>query len=266
MRLLEVVFSTRSAAPQLFQIFNYGGPTIMLTETPETKKPSKSIAQAPSEADDLSVNAHRQLIGYIGLTLPLLLIFIALIRDGVERWRSLDSISAYYYTGGVAAFVGMLISLSLFLFTYRGYDNKYNWADKLTAKTAACAALVVAFFPTAAPAGVSVLAWWTPLTGRLHYVAAVVLFAMFAIFALWLFRLTGKEEKRRPDKRRRNLFYLICGTIIVGSILWAGVNRLNGKSIFWPESVALIAFALSWLIKGNALNTIKNTARSLLPS
>ena len=225
---------------------------------------SKSTAQAPSQPDDLSVNAHRQLIGYIGLTLPFLLIFIALVRDGVERWRSLESISAYYYTGGVAAFVGMLVALALFLFTYRGYDNKYNWADRWAAKIAACAALLVAFFPTSAPVGVSALTWWTPTTGRLHHVAAVLLFVMFAIFALWLFRLTATGESLRPAKRRRNLVYLICGIIIVACIVWAGVNRLNGKPIFWPESVALIAFAVSWLVKGNALNTIMSTARSLL--
>lgn len=236
----------------------------MLTGRSESNQVSKSIAEAPSRTDDLSVNAHRQLIGYIGLTLPFLLIFIALARDGVERWRSLESISAYYYTGGVAAFVGMLVALALFLFTYRGYDNKYNWADKWAAKIAASAALVVAFFPTDAPVGVSTLTWWTPITGRLHYVAAVVLFVMFAIFALWLFRLTAKGEQPRADKRRRNLVYLICGILIVASIVWAAVSGLKGKPIFWPESIALIAFAVSWLVKGNAHNTIMSTARSLM--
>jgi hypothetical protein len=78
--------------------------------------------------DDLSDHAHRQLIGYIGLVLPIILIIIAVDRDGAEKWRELDSISAYYYTGAVAAFVGMLVALALFLFTYRGYRNKYYWA------------------------------------------------------------------------------------------------------------------------------------------
>jgi hypothetical protein len=91
-----------------------------------------------------------------------------------------------------------------------------------------------------------------------------VLFVMFAIFALWLFRLTAPGEQPRADKRRRNLVYLICGILIVASIVWAGVSRLNGKSIFWPESIALIAFAVSWLVKGNAVNTIMSTARSLM--
>jgi len=217
-------------------------------------------------SDDLSDNTHRQLIGYIGLVLPFLLIVLAVTRDGVERWRRLESISAYYYTGAVAAFVGMLVALGLFLFTYRGYANKYRWADQVAAKTAAGAALLVALFPTKAPLGVSPLPWWTPATGILHHAAAILLFSMFAVFALWLFRLTAGRERPGRDKRRRNNLYLGCGIVIVICIAWAGFNGLNDRPIFWPESVALIAFALSWLVKGYALGTIVGTARSWLRS
>ena len=225
-----------------------------------TPEPTAKIADRP---DDLSDHAHRQLIGYVGLVLPLVLIVIALLRDGVERWRSLTSISAYYYTGAVSAFVGMLISLSLFLFTYRGYKNEYHWADRAAALTAAIAALGVALFPTVAPAGVPALSWWLPLTGVLHQVCAGVLFTMFAVFALWLFRITPSGEQASRDKRWRNHAYLVCGLLIVASIIWAVIAGLRGKSIFLPESVALVAFAVSWLIKGYAYRTIASMARFL---
>ncbi|HUT40640.1 MAG TPA: hypothetical protein VM011_04795 [Gammaproteobacteria bacterium] len=213
--------------------------------------------------DDLSDHAHRQLIGYIGLVLPLILIYMAVVRDGVAQWRSLESISAYYYSGAVAAFVGMLVALALFLFTYRGYNNKYHRADRAASVIAAFSALGVAIFPTAAPVGVHALSWWSPVTGVLHHVFAFILFAMFAVFALWLFRIKPTGEEVTPDKRWRNRAYLLCGTVIVGSIIWAGVAGLNGRSIFWPESAALIAFAASWLVKGYAHTTIANVARSL---
>jgi len=206
--------------------------------------------------DDLSDNAHRQLIGYIGLILPIDLIFLAVIRDGLVRWRSLDSISAYYYTGAVAAFVGMLVALALFLLTYRGYKNRFYWADRAASIIAAVAALGIAFFPTAAPAGVPMLSWCSPITGIFHYVFAVTLFTMFAVFALLLFRITASGEPVPPDKQWRNRVYLTCGIVIVASIVWAGVAGLSGRSIFWAESCALVGFSVSWLVKGYAHTTI----------
>jgi hypothetical protein len=222
-----------------------------------------TATQPAYRPDDLSDHAHRQLIGYIGLVLPLILILMAMVRDGVAQWRSLESISAYYYSGAAAAFVGMLVALALYLFTYRGYRNKYYWADRAASTIAAVSALGVAIFPTAAPDGVPALSWWTPVTGVLHHVFAFFLFAMFAVFALWLFRIKPDGEEVTPGKRWRNRVYLLCGIVIVGSIIWAGVAGLNGRSIFWPESVALIAFAVSWLVKGYAHTTIADAARAL---
>lgn len=229
-----------------------------------TRRPASSVRRN----DDLSGHAHRQLIGYVGLALPILLYVIAVLRpvDGLERWRVLDSVSAYYYSGAVAAFVGMLVVLALFLFTYRGYSNEYHWADRAAALTGGVAALGVAFFPAPAPADVTAPSWWTPATGVLHYASAVVLFGIFAVFSLWLFRLTSSGEQPAPDKRWRNHVYLACGIVIVGSVIWAGIAGLNGKRIFLPESVALIAFAISWLVKGYAHRTIVNAALSIVPA
>ncbi len=237
---------------------------VTLTGVRPAARVSTSAEHAAPRSDDLSDNAHRQLIGYIGLFLPILLIFLAVARDGVTRWRGLESISAYYYTGAVAAFVGMLVALALFLFTYRGYDNAYNWADQLAAKSAAVAALVVAFYPTTAPRDLLPLTWWTPRTGGLHHAAAIVLFVLFAVFALWLFRLTAPGETEAADKLWRNRVYMLCGLAIVACILWAGYEGMNSKPIFIPESIALVAFSVSWLVKGYAHRTIVSAARSLL--
>lgn len=219
-------------------------------------------------ADDLSglsARVHRQLIGDVGLALPILLLIITwLRRDHPDQpWRWHNSISAYYYTGAVAAFVGLLVALALFLFAYRGYKNKYQLVDRLAAMIAGVAALGVAFFPTTAPDGFTAAAWWTERTGVLHYVSAVVLFALFGVFSSWLFRLTGSGEQPAADKRTRNLVYLACGIAIIVSIAWAGVAGMNKKSILVPESIALVAFAVSWLTKGRAVKSIVDTARSI---
>jgi hypothetical protein len=229
----------------------------------DSARSNKSSNLPVYQPDDNSSRAHRQLIGYIGLVLPILLILIVLVRDGMERWRSLDSISAYYYTGAVAAFVGMLVALALFLFTYRGYRNQHYWADRAASIIAAAAALGVAFFPTKAPADTLTLPWWSPETGVLHFVSALVLFTMFAVFALWLFRITSSEKEVPSDKRWRNRVFLFCGITIVVSIIWAVIALRNDRYIFWPESLALVAFAVSWLVKGYAHTTIADATRSL---
>ena len=210
---------------------------------------STEIAAARSHADDRSTNAHRQLIGWIGLFLPLVLMALAIWRDTWEGWRKLESISAYYYSGGAAAFLGMLAALALFLFTYRGYNNEYGKWDWRLSNWAGIAALVVALFPTKSPKDVAPLPWWATWVGVVHHVAAIALFSCFALFALWLFNQT-------KTKTWRNTLYTVCGVLIVVSMLAAGYCALIGQPIFWPESAALVAFALSWLVKGYAFKTL----------
>jgi succinate dehydrogenase/fumarate reductase cytochrome b subunit len=223
-----------------------------------------AVRPDPARPDDLSGDAHRRLIGWIGLLLPALLVVIAIERDGLARWRSLESISAYYYTGAVAAFVGMLVALALFLFTYRGFDNPHHKADRAVAIVAGLAALAVAFFPTAAPAGVPPLSWWTRSTGVIHHAAAIVLFVMFAVFALWLFRL--RKDGKTETTGWRNKVYLASGVAIVACIVWAGYNGYSARQIFVPESIALIAFSFSWLVKGYAVEMLVSKARRFFQS
>lgn len=218
---------------------------------------------APKRADDLSTPEHRRLLGLLGFFLPLILIVLACWRDGWDAFLRLDSVSAYYYTGAVSAFAGMLIAFSLVLFTYRGYrdeSGKPDPVDRRCAIAGALAALGVALFPTSAPGGFQELPWVTPLVVKTHFFSAVVLFGIFAVFCLWLFRKKSKEDMARqergekPDaqKEGRNAVYSLCGVVIVACIVWAFYERWNDRSIFWPESVALMFFSISWLVKGYA--------------
>lgn len=211
---------------------------------------------ATPERDDLSSHRHRQFIGYLGLVLPLLLWVIAGWRHtaGLPRWELLSSVSAYYYTGAVAAFVGILVALAAFLVTYRGYDNEYKRSDRIAAIIASVAAIGVAFFPTCAPGNLALPSWWTPQTGTIHYISAAVLFSTFIFFSLFLFP-KSKVRKGEPvpvDKRVRNLFYVSCGVVMLVCVFWAGSSYFTDAPIFWPEAIALEFFAVSWLVKGHA--------------
>ena len=220
------------------------------------------------ETDDLSSNAHRQLIGYIGLIFPVLLWFIAGLRPAGELppWKPLTSVSAYYYTGAVSAFAGMLVALALFLFSYRGYNNAYRRRDRIAAIIAGVSAILVAFFPTGAPDGFEALSWWTPVIGRIHHVSAVVLFGAFIFFSLFLFRRSKvkRGESLPRSKQLRNVIHLFCGVAMLACMVWAGIATVTKAPIFWPEALALEFFAVSWLAKGRADITAVATGRRTL--
>ena len=221
-----------------------------------------------AEPDDLSSYALRQLIGWMGVVLPALLWLIAGWRptEGLHRWDLLGSVSAYYYTGAVSAFVGMLIALALIFFSYRGYNNKYRRRDRSAAIIAGAAAALVAVFPTGAPSNLPEPLWWTPLTGRIHIISAVVLFGAFIFFSLFQFpKSKVKRGETIPrEKRVRNWIYKFCGLAMVACMLWAGIALITDAPIFWPEALALEFFAVSWLVKGRAPFTAVAAGRRAL--
>jgi heme A synthase len=173
-------------------------------------------------------------------------------------------VSAYYYTGAVAFFVGILFALSLFLITYRGYEGEI--ADRVVGAVGGCAALGVALFPTAAPTGVSEPSWWATPLRIVHYASAVALFASFIAFAIWLFRKSNipRPEDRGPEKRWRNRIYLICGITMIIGVLCSASSLITDAPIFWPETIAIVAFAVSWLVKGEADLPVRGALRRLV--
>ena len=201
---------------------------------------------------DFSQRDHRRLIGVLGLLLPLLLYVMAGIRpmglQDIPRWGLLSSVSDYYYTGAVAVFVGILFALSLFLFTYQGYEGVS--ADRWLGRIAGAAALGVALFPCEPLADSFRPLWWKEPFAFVHYGSAVILFISFILFAIWLFRKTSGS--RDADKRMRDHLCLICGIAMIIAVLWAGSSMFTRAPIFLPESIAIVGFAFSWLVKGEA--------------
>lgn len=206
----------------------------------------------------LTQQAHRRLIGYLGFCLPGLLYLVGGLRptDALPPWRLLTSISGYYYTGAVGIFIGILFALALFLLTYPGYEGE--WADRVLGWIGGAAALGVALFPTTAPDGLLPPSWWTPALRTIHYGSAVTLFCVFILFSVWLFRKSNEpvKERRQPGKRRRDRTCLICGLAMIVCVLWAASALVTHGPIFWPEALAVMAFAISWLVKGEAYQPI----------
>jgi hypothetical protein len=217
----------------------------------------------PRRDDDLSSHRHRVVIGALGAALPLLVWFISWLRPNRPALpEPLSSISAYYYSGAVAVFTGILAGLAIYFFTYSGYDNAHRWKDRTTAVIAGIAAIGVACFPTVAPNPALELPWWHPYLETIHFFSATALFGGFIVFALFLFPMSRRgRADRSVGKKVRNVVYYACGLTMLVCMIIAGFRSRQGHPIFWLESVALEAFAISWLVKGRAHWTAKQILR-----
>jgi hypothetical protein len=61
----------------------------------------------------------------------------------------------------------------------------------------------------------------------------------------------------------RNGIFLACGVIIAGALAWALPSHSLGAPIFWPETIAMEAFALSWLVKGDAHRSLTEPLKAV---
>ena len=190
----------------------------------------------------ISYLSLRIAVGILGIAFPIIMAAGYWIADG-EGIRT--SISSYYHTGMRDLFVGILCAVALFLFSYIGYEKKDNVAGDL----AAIFALGVAFFPVS-----------SGLVGTIHLISAVLFFLLLAFFSLFLF--TKGDPNPTRQKRKRNKLYRICGYVILGAILIVLIYSIfpglyyaisGMKPTFWLETIALWAFGISWLTKGNVL-------------
>ena len=85
---------------------------------------------------------------------------------------------------------------------------------------------------------------------------------VLSYFSLVLFTKTKEGELPTPEKKRRNVVYVVCGVVILVCIALIGLFHLffkdtkalaDLKPVFWLESLALWAFGISWFVKGQTL-------------
>jgi hypothetical protein len=201
--------------------------------------------------------AMRRLIGVLGIALPILLFFGGLAQDTPII---LGSISGYYYTSMRDFFVGLLSGVALFLLSYKGYEK----IDDVVAQMSGLCVLGMIIFPTAMYSGtvVKVGMFRIPddMSEYIHLAFGALFFLLLSYNSIFLFtrRHPGVMGK---EKKRRNMIYRSCGVVMLLSILGITVYMIFLKETFLSkmnpvlilESVALIAFGISWLVKGNTL-------------
>jgi len=210
----------------------------------------------------LSYHALRRVVGIIALALPFLLaggsILLSLIgpRHALPEPLLQLSISDYYYTPMGTCYVGGLCIIAAFLMCSRGYDHM----DEIVGYLAGIFALGVAFFPSENPysAGYSKL---DVEIGYVHTGFAALMFLAIAFFCLFLFPRSSAHARLTRRKRHRNRIYAACGGVIVACIVV--MMTFTAESVAdWPrpahsllacESLALMAFGVAWLTKGEGI-------------
>ena len=183
--------------------------------------------------------ALRRTIGIIGLSLPFVLMLGNYLYFGGDI--VLPSISQYYHSPMRDVFVGGLISIACFLFFYSGYGKQ----DRAAGILAGFLALGVVFFPTSSSA--------TSGDGQFHGFFAITLFIVLAVISIFDF------PRKRPGnpKRPTDTLQVICGLVMLGCVAAVGLYyatrgfaKSEGYFVFIAESIALIAFGVSWFTEG----------------
>jgi hypothetical protein len=199
----------------------------------------------------------RQMIGWIGLLMPFAVRLGALIFEGIQ---STDSISAYYYTGMRDVFVSTMVLGGALLTCYR----TPAWHDNVLAIIAGLSAIGIGLFPMSPTFAAEILQKYPEMGEAKCYINRGLLGFHFlfvgAFFSLTFYLVYFRFDAFTPQiptkqKLIRNKIYKLCGAAMLAAFIAIGILALKNKgaSIFWPETVAVVAFAVAWLVKGQTI-------------
>ena len=225
---------------------------------------SQKHEKGPENGYVISYLTLRKAVGILGIALPAVLLVVFALMNKSAHYP--PSISHYYYTNMGSYFTGNLCAVALFFFAYNGPEN----VDKRAAMVACLCALGVAFCPANSHLAVAeacprVFLEASKIRNGFHYGFAGLFFLTLAYFCFFLFTRTGEGEVADKEKRRQHFIYRLCGWLIILSIACIGIlsipavselefaKSLNASTFIF-ETVALVAFGVSWLVKGKIFN------------
>lgn len=202
----------------------------------------------------------RRAIGYLGISLPIVLVilsFIPFFKTPVQ-----PSISDYYYTNLREFFTGVLCAVGLFLIRYEGTRNpRFFKNDDLLTNISGYMAFGIAFFPTNPENWAEKIYTLVPLhlnfLGYVHYGFAALFFIILSIISFNVFTIgQQKNEAIRVSIFNENRIYRTFGFLMLFFIamipVFAIFHVLKHSTLLF-EMLALFSFGISWLIKGRAL-------------
>ncbi len=195
----------------------------------------------------------RRVIGYLGVSLPIMLVLLSLFNFFNTDIQ--PSISHYYFTNLREVFTGTLCAVGLFMICYKGNGNKSILKnDNLLTNIAGFMAVGVAFIPTdplkGACADYTLIAFGLK---ELHYGLAAILFLVFSLLSINVFTIGQQSNTDIPKSiLNENNIYSFCGYSILLFIVLVPFRLFEYSTLVF-EALSLFMFGISWLIKGRAL-------------
>ncbi|HVQ09323.1 MAG TPA: DUF998 domain-containing protein [Allosphingosinicella sp.] len=178
------------------------------------------------------------------------------------------SISAYYHfhAGGAPqpgagtmrdVFVGVLWAVGAFLFFYKGYSSREDWA----LNAAGIAALLIALLPMDWPPNPAAQ---PTLTGIVHQTAAVLFFLSIAFVCLFCSGDTLELVTDQTRRRRFKAVYTVLGTLmIVIPLTVVALHFLmpgpadRSPVVLLIEVGGIYVFSAFWLVKSREIAIIE---------
>lgn len=204
--------------------------------------------------EEIDHRTLKLLVGVIALTLGNLTSLFA--------GSKITSISASYCEGGwsQSILVGFLFAIAAFLLAYNGLSK----SEMVISKFAAVAALGVALFPTSCKGQPQIIPY-------VHFGSAAVMFLILAYFCYVFYKRA--RAKGYPQAKWRAFIYVLCGIVIIASILILVIDKATGRVIsseiprlvFYCERAALVAFGISWLTASKVLPVITRSDERFSP-
>jgi hypothetical protein len=180
----------------------------------------------------------------------------------------LDSISAYYFAPNAnkwvysayptrVLFVGILFALGSFLYLYKGFSKREDYALNL----AGFCALGVALFPMYREAD------YLPFSNILHFSFAILLFICMAYTAIFCHEDTLQFLADANRRRRYKIAYHVMGLLmgvfpLVGLILAYIFDEEVHRHVFWIEAAGIWIFAVYWYTKSKELKESQAEAKA----
>ncbi len=201
--------------------------------------------------NNLWMKRLRNYAGLLGGLLPFLSLLSAVIYSNThyvptEFWIRL-SISDTYYVS--PALTGILTAASIILMCYAGY----NKIDNIITTLSGLFGIMIVIFPCNGPMAESYVGFFqlpVKLSHVIHCVSALVFFTLLAVNSMFLF--TKHNGVMSDRKQIRNIIYIICGSLMCSCAICLMIPIKFNAKVWWLEMISLIAFAISWLTKGEA--------------